>query len=162
LKEKIAEREMPEKINEAALKELQRYERIPQSSAESSVIRNYLDWLIDLPWHNQTEDTIEIEKDETILNEYHYRLEKVKEQMNKANIKELKRYERIPQSSAESSVIRNYLDWLIDLPWHNQTEDTIEIEKAETILNEDHYGLEKVKERIIEYLAVQKLTDSIK
>src|SRR5699024_8680221 len=67
-----------------------------------------------------------------------------------------------PQSSAESSVIRNYLDWLIDLPWHNQTEDTIEIEKAETILNEDHYGLEKVKERIIEYLAVQKLTDSIK
>src|SRR5699024_7897894 len=77
------------------------------------------------------------------------------EKINEAAIKELQRYERIPQSSAESSVIRNYLDWLIDLPWHNQTEDTIEIEKAETILNEDHYGLEKVKERIIEYLAVQ-------
>src|SRR5699024_1296724 len=84
------------------------------------------------------------------------------EKINEAALKELQRYEMIPQSSAESSVTRNYLDWLIELPWHNQTEDTIEIEKAETILNEDHYGLETVKERIIEYLAVQKLTDSIK
>ncbi|HLQ94993.1 MAG TPA: endopeptidase La [Pseudogracilibacillus sp.] len=84
------------------------------------------------------------------------------EKINEIALKELERYERIPQSSAESSVIRTYLDWLIDLPWHEKTEDTIEIEKAETILNEDHYGLEKVKERIIEYLAVQKLTDSIK
>lgn len=87
---------------------------------------------------------------------------KMPEKINELALKELDRYERIPQSSAESSIIRNYLDWLIDLPWHNRTEDTIEIEKAETILNEDHYGLEKVKERIIEYLAVQKLTDSIK
>src|SRR5699024_5477611 len=54
LKEKIAEREMSEKINEASIKDLQRYERIPQRTAESSVIRNYVDWLIDLPWHNQT------------------------------------------------------------------------------------------------------------
>lgn len=87
---------------------------------------------------------------------------KMPEKINEIALKELERYERIPQSSAESSVIRTYLDWLIDLPWHEKTEDTIEIEKAETILNEDHYGLEKVKERIIEYLAVQKLTDSIK
>lgn len=84
------------------------------------------------------------------------------EKINEIALKELERYERIPQSSAESSVIRTYLDWLIDLPWHEKTEDTIEIEKAETILNEDHYGLEKVKERIVEYLAVQKLTESIK
>lgn len=77
-------------------------------------------------------------------------------------MKELNRFEQVPQSSAESSVIRNYLDWLIALPWTNKTEDTIEINRAEVILDEDHYGLEKVKERILEYLAVQKLTNSIK
>ncbi|MFD1171386.1 endopeptidase La [Oceanobacillus picturae] len=77
-------------------------------------------------------------------------------------LKELDRYEKVPQSSAESSVIRNYLEWLIALPWTQQSEDTIEINKAEDILNTDHYGLDKVKERILEYLAVQKLTNSIK
>lgn len=77
-------------------------------------------------------------------------------------LKELSRFEKIPQSAAESSVIRNYLDWLIDLPWVEKTEDEIEINKAEAILNKDHFGLEKVKERILEYLAVQKLTNEIK
>ncbi|WP_249870953.1 endopeptidase La [Oceanobacillus saliphilus] len=77
-------------------------------------------------------------------------------------LKELGRYEKVPQTSAESSVIRNYLDWLIVLPWTKKTQDTIEIKYAEKILNEDHYGLEKVKERILEYLAVQKLTKTIK
>ncbi len=77
-------------------------------------------------------------------------------------LKELDRYEKVPQSSAESSVIRNYLEWLLALPWTNKTDDTIEIEKAHKILEEDHYGLDKVKERILEYLAVQKLTQSIK
>lgn len=77
-------------------------------------------------------------------------------------LKELGRYEKVPQSSAESTVIRNYLDWLLALPWTEKSQDTIEIDHAEKILDEDHYGLEKVKERIIEYLAVQKLTKSIK
>ncbi|MGM0940386.1 MAG: endopeptidase La [Bacillota bacterium] len=76
--------------------------------------------------------------------------------------KELDRYEKVPQSSAESSVIRNYLEWLLSLPWTEKTQDTIEIEYAEEILDRDHYGLDKVKERILEYLAVQKLTNSIK
>ncbi|WP_164668456.1 endopeptidase La [Virgibacillus doumboii] len=77
-------------------------------------------------------------------------------------MKELDRYEKVPQSSAESSVIRNYIEWLLALPWTNKTQDTIEIDNAQQILDEDHYGLEKVKERILEYLAVQKLTQSIK
>jgi ATP-dependent Lon protease len=77
-------------------------------------------------------------------------------------LKELERYEKIPTSSAESAVIRNYLDWLIALPWTNATEDRIDIRLAEKILNEEHYGLEKVKERVLEYLAVQKLTNSLK
>ena len=77
-------------------------------------------------------------------------------------LKELDRYEKIPSTSAESSVIRNYIDWLLALPWTTATEDDLDLIKAEKILNEDHYGLEKVKERVLEYLAVQKLTDSLK
>ena len=84
------------------------------------------------------------------------------EKITEFALKELERFERIPQTSSESAVIRNYLDWLISLPWTEKTEDTIEIEEAEKILNADHYGLNKVKERILEYLAVQKLTKSIK
>lgn len=98
-------------------------------------------------------------------------VEELREKIEQANmpdhvyktaIKELDRYEKIPATSAESAVIRNYLDWLISLPWTEATEDDIDIKKAERILDEDHYGLEKVKERVLEYLAVQKLTESIK
>ncbi|WAA11603.1 endopeptidase La [Fervidibacillus halotolerans] len=77
-------------------------------------------------------------------------------------LKELDRYEKIPNTSAESAVIRNYIDWLIALPWSKSTTDDLNIQRAERILNEDHYGLEKVKERVLEYLAVQKLTNSMK
>lgn len=84
------------------------------------------------------------------------------EHVYNAAIRELDRYEKVPNTSAESSVIRTYLDWLIALPWKKATVDDINMKKAEKILNEDHYGLEKVKERVLEYLAVQKLTNSIK
>jgi ATP-dependent Lon protease len=77
-------------------------------------------------------------------------------------LKELERYEKIPASSAESAVIRNYIEWLITLPWTKQTEDILDIRRAEEILNKEHYGLEKVKERVLEYLAVQQLTKSLK
>lgn len=77
-------------------------------------------------------------------------------------LKELDRYEKIPATSAESAVIRNYLDWLIALPWSTQTEDIHDIKRAEAILNEEHYGLEKVKERVLEFLSVQQLTKSLK
>lgn len=77
-------------------------------------------------------------------------------------LKELDRYEKVPSSSAESAVIRNYIEWLVTLPWSKSTEDDLDIQRAERILNEDHYGLEKVKERVLEYLAVQKLTNSLK
>lgn len=77
-------------------------------------------------------------------------------------LKELERYEKVPATSAESSVVRNYLEWLTSLPWSNATVDRLDLNRAETILNEDHHGLEKVKDRVLEYLAVQKLTNSLK
>ncbi|SEA51946.1 ATP-dependent Lon protease [Thalassobacillus cyri] len=84
------------------------------------------------------------------------------ERIEEVALKELGRYEKVPQSSAESSVIRNYIEWLVSLPWSTETEDNLEIHNAQRILDEDHYGLEKVKERVLEYLAVQQLTQSIK
>jgi len=71
--------------------------------------------------------------------------------------KELQRYERMPEAAAESGMVRSYLDWLIDLPWKLPDEKPIDIKEARRILDEDHFGLEKIKSRIIEYLAVRKL-----
>jgi ATP-dependent Lon protease len=71
--------------------------------------------------------------------------------------RELARLERIPQASPENGVIRDYLDWLCQMPWALQTEDNLELRRAEEVLDADHYGLEKIKRRILEYLAVRKL-----
>jgi ATP-dependent Lon protease len=76
--------------------------------------------------------------------------------------KEIERLEKMPTASAEGGVIRNYVDWLLSLPWNRQTDDDLDIKHAEAILNEDHYGLEKPKERVLEYLAVQKLVKRLK
>jgi len=84
--------------------------------------------------------------------------EKVKEKIEK----EIDRLEKMPATSAEGGVIRNYIDWLLGLPWNKFTEDDLDINRAEEILNEDHYGLEKPKERVLEYLAVQQLVKKLK
>lgn len=76
-------------------------------------------------------------------------------------LKEISRMDKMPPSSPEYTVIRNYLDWLIELPWTEETKDTENILDAKKILDEDHYGLEKVKTRITEYLAVLQLTKSM-
>jgi ATP-dependent Lon protease len=75
---------------------------------------------------------------------------------------ELKRFEMMPQASLEASLIKSYIDLLMGIPWYQKTDDNDNLEDAEKILNEDHYGLEKVKKRIIEYLAVKKMTGNLK
>ncbi len=77
-------------------------------------------------------------------------------------LKELGRLEKMPPASAETSVIRTYLDWLVGLPWTKESEEKLDLVQAQEILDQDHYGLEKVKERILEYLAVHKLTDKMR
>jgi len=76
--------------------------------------------------------------------------------------KELKRFERLPPASAEYTVIRTYLDWLIEIPWNRGTEDNLDLVKAKEVLEADHYDLKEVKERIVEYLAVRKLKDDMR
>ena len=77
-------------------------------------------------------------------------------------LQELARMDKMPPSSPEYTVLRNYADWIIDLPWHEETEDTASLADVEKVLNADHYGLEKIKERVVEYLAVLKLTGELK
>jgi ATP-dependent Lon protease len=83
------------------------------------------------------------------------------EDVRKAVDRELARLEKLPSAAAEYGVIRTYLDWIISLPWNETTEDNLDLERARQILDEDHYDLEKVKERILEYLAVSKLKNDL-
>lgn len=95
--------------------------------------------------------------------EYKKKIEaaKLPEEVKEKAVKELERLSKMPSMVAESTVIRTYLDWLLDLPWKKKTKSKIDISEVEKILNEDHFGLEKVKERIIEYFAVLQRTGKI-
>lgn len=77
-------------------------------------------------------------------------------------LKEVERLEKMPPMVAEATVVRNYLDWLLSLPWNKQTRDRLDIKVAERILDEDHYGLQEVKDRILEYLAIRQLARKMK
>ncbi len=98
------------------------------------------------------------------VEEYKARLEKagLPEEAEKKVLKELDRLLKMPSGSAEGSVIRTYVDWIFDLPWNKSTQEDIDLAKAEEILEQDHYGLVKVKERIVEYLAVHKLKNNLR
>ncbi len=87
---------------------------------------------------------------------------KMPKDVEKKCLQELKKLKNMSPMSAEATVVRNYLDWMIELPWHKKSEVDIDLTKALNILDKDHFGLEKVKERIIEFLAVQKRMEKIK
>lgn len=96
--------------------------------------------------------------------------EELREQLKKINVsdevrerieKEISRYSRMPSMMPEANILRNYLDWVLSLPWDKVSEDRLDIGEAAKILDHDHYGLKKVKERILEFLAVRKLSDSL-
>ncbi len=93
------------------------------------------------------------------IEEYRQKIEAagMTEEAKKEALRELARMEKMPPQAAEYWVIKTYLDWLVELPWNKLTEDNLDIEHARQVLDEDHYDLEKVKERILEYLAVRKL-----
>ncbi len=87
---------------------------------------------------------------------------KMPKEVEKKCLSELKKLKNMSPMSAEATVVRNYLDWMIDLPWFKKDKTEIDLNKAEKVLDEDHFGLEKVKERIIEFLAVQKRMNKLK
>ncbi len=98
------------------------------------------------------------------IKEFRKKIEEAKmpEKVMKEAEKQLKRLEKMHPDSAESATVRTYLDWMIELPWSKSTKDNLDIKAGERVLNEDHYDLEKVKERILEYLSVRKLKEKMK
>ncbi|MGD8471532.1 MAG: endopeptidase La [Desulfobacteraceae bacterium] len=105
----------------------------------------------------QDDKTVEIE-------DYNRKIKRARmpEEAGKEAIKQLKRLEQMHPDSAEATVSRNYLDWLVDLPWAKSSKDHIDIARAKSVLEKDHYGLDKVKDRILEYLSVRKLNPKMK
>src|SRR5712664_1432511 len=110
------------------------------------------------------EELGEIGEEEEELDELQERLKKagLPPEVEKVAQKELNRLKTIPSASSEYTVARTYLDWIADLPWSKQSEDNLDIENARQILDNDHYGIQKVKKRILEYLAVRKLKNDMK
>jgi ATP-dependent Lon protease len=98
------------------------------------------------------------------IKEFRKKIEEAKmpEKVMKEAEKQLKRLEKMHPDSAESATVRTYLDWMVELPWSKSTKDNLDIKAAEKVLNDDHYDLEKVKERILEYLSVRKLKEKMK
>lgn len=109
----------------------------------------------------------ELGEDDEIVDEvenYKDKIEKIKmpKEVKEKSLKEVERLLKLSPSSAETGVIRTYLDWIVDLPWDKETKDRVDIKKSREILDQDHYGLTDVKERILEYLAIRKLAKSMK
>jgi len=98
------------------------------------------------------------------INEFRKKIEEAKmpEKVKEEAEKQLKRLERMHPEAAESAIIRTYLEWLTELPWSRSTKDRLDIKSAKNILDKDHYDLEKIKERILEYLSVRKLKEKMK
>jgi ATP-dependent Lon protease len=98
------------------------------------------------------------------IDEYKKKIKRARmsKEAEKEALKQLKRLDQMHPDSAESSVVRTYLDWLVDMPWSKTTKDVINIKDAKKVLDRDHYGLDKVKDRVLEYLSVRKLNPKMK
>jgi len=133
-----------QKITEEAQEEMSKQQREYFLRQQLEAIRRELG--------ETDEQTVEVE-------DYRQKIEQagLPEEAYKEAMRELKRMEKMPPQAAEYSVIKTYLDWLVALPWNKLSEDNLDIEHARQVLDEDHYDLQKVKDRILEYLAVRKL-----
>jgi ATP-dependent Lon protease len=130
-----------------------------QSQVQSEIDKGQREYLLREQMKAIQAELGETDEQQAELNELRERIEaaKLPEHAAKAAERELGRLERLPAAAAEYGVIRSYLEWLTELPWSERTEDNLDIEHAREVLDTDHYDLEKVKDRILEYLAVRKL-----
>ncbi len=130
-----------------------------QSDIQREMEKNQREFYLRQQLRAIQEELGEVDPQQAETNELRQKIDEAKmpEEAQKAAERELDRLSKVPQASPEYSVIRTYLDWLVQLPWNTETADHIDIRKAREILDEDHYDLEKIKDRIIEYLAVGKL-----
>ncbi|MBV9271877.1 MAG: endopeptidase La [Candidatus Eremiobacteraeota bacterium] len=130
-----------------------------QSDIQREMEKNQREFYLRQQLRAIQEELGEVDPQQAETNELRTKIDEAQmpEDVRKAADRELERLAKVPQASPEYSVIRTYLDWLVQLPWGKETADHIDIKRAREILDEDHYDLEKIKDRIIEYLAVGKL-----
>ncbi len=130
-----------------------------QSQVESEINKGQREYFLRQQMKAIQDELGEADEQQAELNELRERIEDagLPEEAAKQAERELGRLEKLPPAAAEYGVIRSYLEWLTELPWSKQTEDNLDVAHAAEVLDEDHYDLEKVKERILEYLAVRKL-----
>ena len=130
-----------------------------QSQVESEIDKGQREYFLRQQLKAIQDELGEGDEQQAEINELRERIEAagLPEDAQKAADRELSRLEKLPPVAAEYGVIRTYLEWLVDLPWSKETEDNLDIAHAREVLDEDHYDLEEVKDRILEYLAVRKL-----
>jgi ATP-dependent Lon protease len=130
-----------------------------QSQVQSEVDKGQREFFLRQQLKAIQDELGEGDEQQAEVNELRQRVEQagLPEQAMKAAERELARLEKLPPAAAEHGVIRTYLEWLVELPWSSETEDNLDIAHAREVLDADHYDLEKVKDRILEYLAVRKL-----
>ncbi len=154
------------KVNELLNKEIQLLEvqaKI-QSHAKEEISKSQKEYFLREQLRAIQQELGETDDRFQELEEYRKKILKAKmpSEVEKEAMKNLKRLEMMHPDSAESGVIRTYLDWMVELPWSKATRDSIDIKTAAKILDEDHYDLERIKERILEFLSVRKLNEKIK
>jgi ATP-dependent Lon protease len=130
-----------------------------QSQVESEIDKGQREYFLRQQLKAIQEELGEEDDQQAEVNDLRERIDQagLPEEAQKAAERELSRLEKLPPVAAEYGVIRSYLEWLVDLPWSKETEDNLDISHAREVLDEDHYDLEEVKDRILEYLAVRKL-----
>ncbi len=130
-----------------------------QSQVESEIDKGQREFFLRQQLKAIQDELGEGDEQQAEVNELRQRIEEAElpEHARKAADRELSRLEKLPPAAAEHGVIRTYLEWLVELPWSSETEDDLDIGHAREVLDDDHYDLEKVKDRILEYLAVRKL-----
>jgi len=154
-------KEKLEKVTEYLAKELYLLElgKKIQSSVQTTIGKSQRDYFLREQLNAIRKELGEDDEKTIEVNEIKEKLKKAKppEEVMKEVNRELERLEKLPTASAEYSVVRTYLDWIVKLPWSKLSKERIDINKADKLLNDEHYGQEKVKERILEYLSVYKL-----
>lgn len=155
-----------ERVNEYLVKELQvsTMQAKIQSQAKEEMDKTQREYFLREQMKAIKTELGEMEEITEEIEEIRRRIKKAKmpQEVEKEAMKQADRLEMMHPDAAEATLVRTYLDWLVELPWSKGTKDTLDIKKAKGVLDEDHYNLEKVKERILEYLAVRKLQEKIK
>jgi ATP-dependent Lon protease len=154
------------KVNEVLARELQisTMQAKIQNQAKEEMSKTQREYFLREQLRAIRSELGEIDEKASEIKEFNEKIRKARmpKEVEKEAYKQLNRLEQMHPDSAETTIVRTYLDWLVELPWRKSTKDNLDIKKAKQVLDEDHYDLEKVKERILEYLGVRKLKKKMK